>query len=224
MAGAVNLQQLLFSQAEGNLHAQRQALHPFDIRTFTGRSTADVELTCFSALCVYVPLSKLGQAAAQALASSSGEPVHLGWAAGTSGCPAADAAWLLSLQSLRCCGAATCVGLSCPNKGSAGLGGPNGSSLYVRFAVEGFSALSLLRFYLSCYLRNAVEVNVACPNVPGKPLVGYDFPQLSNVVEQIASHVSRPETASCRIFWAHIFAHSPNDLPIFTLEELQHGS
>ena len=53
---------------------------------------------------------------------------------------------------------------------------------------------------------------MACPNVPGKPLVGYDFPQLSNVVEQIASHVSRPETASCRIFWAHFFAHSPNDL------------
>ena len=37
--------------------------------------------------------------------------------------------------------------------------------------------------------RNAVEVNVACPNVPGKPLVGYDFPQLSRVVEKIASHV-----------------------------------
>jgi len=35
---------------------------------------------------------------------------------------------------------------------------------------------------------NAVEVNVACPNVPGKPLVGYDFPQLSRVVEKIASH------------------------------------
>ena len=43
-----------------------------------------------------------------------------------------------------CCGAPTCVGLSCPNKGSAVLGGLNGSSLYVRFAVEGFSALSLL--------------------------------------------------------------------------------
>ncbi|CAE7906247.1 URA1 [Symbiodinium microadriaticum] len=35
---------------------------------------------------------------------------------------------------------------------------------------------------------SAVEVNVACPNVPGKPLVGYDFPQLSLVVEKIASH------------------------------------
>ena len=30
---------------------------------------------------------------------------------------------------------------------------------------------------------------MACPNVPGKPLVGYDFPQLSRVVEKIASHV-----------------------------------
>ena len=38
--------------------------------------------------------------------------------------------------------------------------------------------------------RSAVEVNVACPNVPGKPLVGYDFPQLSLVVEKIASHAS----------------------------------
>ncbi|CAE7227065.1 URA1 [Symbiodinium natans] len=35
---------------------------------------------------------------------------------------------------------------------------------------------------------NAVEVNVACPNVPGKPLVGYDFPQLADVVEKIACH------------------------------------
>ena len=47
-------------------------------------------------------------------------------------------------------------------------------------------------------LRNAVEVNVACPNVPGKPLVGYDFPQLSAVVEKIASHAPRLRASRTR--------------------------
>ena len=35
---------------------------------------------------------------------------------------------------------------------------------------------------------SAVEVNVACPNVPGKPLVGYDFPQFAQVVQEIGQH------------------------------------
>ncbi|CAJ1397766.1 unnamed protein product [Effrenium voratum] len=35
---------------------------------------------------------------------------------------------------------------------------------------------------------SAVEVNVACPNVPGKPLVGYDLPQLAEVVRRISEH------------------------------------
>ena len=42
---------------------------------------------------------------------------------------------------------------------------------------------------------------MACPNVPGKPLVGYDFPQLADVVEKIACHVSRLHVlsiAQCR--------------------------
>ena len=37
---------------------------------------------------------------------------------------------------------------------------------------------------------SAVELNVACPNVPNKPLVGYDLPQLSFVLERI-SHSER---------------------------------
>eukprot|EP00435_Cladocopium_sp_Y103_P021060 s3166_g5.t1 len=35
---------------------------------------------------------------------------------------------------------------------------------------------------------SAVEVNVACPNVPGKPLVGYDFPQFAEVVQAMSRH------------------------------------
>jgi len=52
--------------------------------------------------------------------------------------------------------------------------------------------LSMLDWLLdrpeACRLLSAVEVNVACPNVPGKPLVGYDFPQLAAVVKAITSH------------------------------------
>eukprot|EP01063_Lacrimia_lanifica_P018069 TRINITY_DN25025_c0_g1_i1.p1 TRINITY_DN25025_c0_g1~~TRINITY_DN25025_c0_g1_i1.p1 ORF type:complete len:390 (+),score=192.79 TRINITY_DN25025_c0_g1_i1:61-1230(+) len=34
----------------------------------------------------------------------------------------------------------------------------------------------------------AVELNLACPNVPGKPTVALDFPQMEDVLKQVLSH------------------------------------
>eukprot|EP00981_Chlorochromonas_danica_P013257 scaffold6042_cov247-Ochromonas_danica.AAC.2 len=35
---------------------------------------------------------------------------------------------------------------------------------------------------------NAIELNFACPNVPGKPMVAYDFEQLESALEKICAH------------------------------------
>ena len=34
----------------------------------------------------------------------------------------------------------------------------------------------------------AIELNLACPNVPGKPVIAYDFDQMDNVLECICAH------------------------------------
>ena len=33
----------------------------------------------------------------------------------------------------------------------------------------------------------AVELNLACPNIVGKPTIGYDFEQMEDVLKQVAS-------------------------------------
>lgn len=35
---------------------------------------------------------------------------------------------------------------------------------------------------------SAIELNLACPNVPGKPMVAYDFAQMENVLQAVCSH------------------------------------
>lgn len=34
----------------------------------------------------------------------------------------------------------------------------------------------------------AIELNVACPNIPGKPVIAYDFEQLEEVLRAVTSH------------------------------------
>ena len=34
---------------------------------------------------------------------------------------------------------------------------------------------------------SAVELNLACPNIPGKPTIGYDFEQMEDVMSQVSS-------------------------------------
>ena len=34
----------------------------------------------------------------------------------------------------------------------------------------------------------AVELNLACPNIPGKPIIAYDFEQMDKVLEAVCSH------------------------------------
>eukprot|EP01041_Mallomonas_annulata_P011220 gene11220-23450_t len=34
----------------------------------------------------------------------------------------------------------------------------------------------------------AVELNLACPNIPGKPTIAYDFEQMDDVLKQVTSH------------------------------------
>ncbi|CAK9009892.1 unnamed protein product [Durusdinium trenchii] len=53
---------------------------------------------------------------------------------------------------------------------------------------ENLRMLDLLLESGSVEHLSAVEVNVACPNVPGKPLVGYDFPQFEAVLKEISAH------------------------------------
>lgn len=36
----------------------------------------------------------------------------------------------------------------------------------------------------------AIELNVACPNIPGKPVIAYDFEQLEEVLRAVTSHKS----------------------------------
>lgn len=35
---------------------------------------------------------------------------------------------------------------------------------------------------------SAIELNLACPNIPGKPTIAYDFIQMEDVLKQITSH------------------------------------
>lgn len=34
----------------------------------------------------------------------------------------------------------------------------------------------------------AVELNLACPNIPGKPTIAYDFAQMSDILDQVTAH------------------------------------
>ena len=34
---------------------------------------------------------------------------------------------------------------------------------------------------------SAIELNLACPNIPGKPIIGYDFEQMDSVLSSITS-------------------------------------
>ena len=36
----------------------------------------------------------------------------------------------------------------------------------------------------------AIELNLACPNIPGKPTIAYDFQQMEDVLRQVTSHPS----------------------------------
>lgn len=35
---------------------------------------------------------------------------------------------------------------------------------------------------------SAIELNLACPNIPGKPTIAYDFAQMEDVLQQVTSH------------------------------------
>eukprot|EP00729_Bicosta_minor_P020932 gene20932-25596_t len=35
---------------------------------------------------------------------------------------------------------------------------------------------------------SAIELNLACPNIPGKPTVAYDFEQMEQVLEAVCAH------------------------------------
>ena len=35
---------------------------------------------------------------------------------------------------------------------------------------------------------SAIELNLACPNIPGKPVIAYDFDQMESVLKEVTSH------------------------------------
>ena len=48
--------------------------------------------------------------------------------------------------------------------------------------------LEMLTRALQASFVTAIELNLACPNIPGKPIIAYDFEQFEEVLLQITSH------------------------------------
>ena len=49
--------------------------------------------------------------------------------------------------------------------------------------------LALLDKIYNCENVNGVEINVSCPNIIGKPQLGYDFDRLNNLLSRISQHL-----------------------------------
>lgn len=48
--------------------------------------------------------------------------------------------------------------------------------------------LTMLKIVSNVKGVDAIELNVACPNVIGHPIIGYDFDQFQDVLESLARH------------------------------------
>lgn len=63
------------------------------------------------------------------------------------------------------------------------------------FSVAGMSVeenIELLRKIKASNFRGITELNLSCPNVPGKPQVAYDFPLTEQILEQVFSFFTKP--------------------------------
>ncbi|MBU5358875.1 dihydroorotate oxidase [Enterococcus gallinarum] len=63
------------------------------------------------------------------------------------------------------------------------------------FSVAGMSVeenIELLRKIEASNFRGITELNLSCPNVPGKPQVAYDFPLTEQILEQVFSFFTKP--------------------------------
>lgn len=63
------------------------------------------------------------------------------------------------------------------------------------FSVAGMSVeenIELLRKIEASNFRGITELNLSCPNVPGKPQVAYDFPLTEQILEQFFSFFTKP--------------------------------
>ncbi|WP_279280400.1 dihydroorotate oxidase [Enterococcus gallinarum] len=63
------------------------------------------------------------------------------------------------------------------------------------FSVAGMSVeenIELLRKIEASNFRGITELNLSCPNVPGKPQVAYDFPLAEQILEQVFSFFTKP--------------------------------
>ncbi|MGH1805761.1 dihydroorotate oxidase [Enterococcus gallinarum] len=63
------------------------------------------------------------------------------------------------------------------------------------FSVAGMSVeenIELLRKIEASIFRGITELNLSCPNVPGKPQVAYDFPLTEQILEQVFSFFTKP--------------------------------
>ncbi len=52
--------------------------------------------------------------------------------------------------------------------------------------------IELLRKIEASNFRGITELNLSCPNVPGKPQVAYDFPLTEQILEQVFSFFTKP--------------------------------
>mmetsp|Transcript_13449 Transcript_13449/g.18404 ORF Transcript_13449/g.18404 Transcript_13449/m.18404 type:complete len:375 (-) Transcript_13449:139-1263(-) len=50
--------------------------------------------------------------------------------------------------------------------------------------------LTMLQKALNTSGVAAIELNLACPNIPGKPVIAYDFDQMESVLQSVTSHKS----------------------------------
>jgi dihydroorotate dehydrogenase (fumarate) len=63
------------------------------------------------------------------------------------------------------------------------------------FSVAGMSVeenIELLKKIEASNFRGITELNLSCPNVPGKPQVAYDFPLTEQILEQVFSFFTKP--------------------------------
>eukprot|EP00949_MAST-11_sp_MAST-11-sp1_P004028 g4028.t1 len=73
--------------------------------------------------------------------------------------------------------------------------------------------IEMLKRAMSCEAVSAVELNLACPNVPGKPVIAYDFDQMREVLEAVSECMkSLPEKKALGVKLAPYF-----DMPHFRM-------
>ena len=70
---------------------------------------------------------------------------------------------------------------------------PSAKPIFLSVAGMSFEEnIKMLKKVESSAFRGLVELNLSCPNVPGKPQLGYDFDSTEKILEEVFSFVKKP--------------------------------